>query len=375
MDVYTLDRNFHQKDIIDEFKSIIWTERYYGNSEVELYVPATTEMIKKIPPGTFLSIFDSDEVMILESALVTDDNTLKLVGQSLLTWMDNRFIRNTAAHNIQSWVFPAGKPGWAIHQIIWNGCHKDSPFLKGTYPMGVTNPQQLIIPGLTLKGYDQSGKDTVFTVDFEPVYTAMTKIAIPYEIGMQLTLDSVTDTSYSLGFRNYKGLDRTSGQTGNPIVRFSPQMDSFSNISEIRSIGLLKTLVCAYATSPDPTKVSSAQGQAALTDAPYTGFDLRALQLLDSSITDEMVGTDNAKLYDLLSTLASKELKNHPYIKSVDGEIVPTSQFKYGVHYNLGDLIEVQGHTEIVSKARVTEYIRSQDDAGERAYPTVVMIE
>jgi hypothetical protein len=40
----------------------------------------------------------------------------------------------------------------------------------------------------------------------------------------------------------------------------------------------------------------------------------------------------------------------------------------------LGDIIEVQGNSDIVSTARVTEYIHSQDAAGEKAYPTVTMI-
>ena len=41
MEPYTLNRNFLKQDVIDEFQSIIWTERYYGDSEVELVVPAT----------------------------------------------------------------------------------------------------------------------------------------------------------------------------------------------------------------------------------------------------------------------------------------------------------------------------------------------
>jgi hypothetical protein len=60
-------------------------------------------------------------------------------------------------------------------------------------------------------------------------------------------------------------------------------------------------------------------------------------------------------------------------VKSVDGEIVPDSQFQYGVDYNLGDVIEVEGNTGVIQTARITEYIRSQDQAGEKSYPTVSM--
>jgi sulfur carrier protein ThiS len=97
--------------------------------------------------------------------------------------------------------------------------------------------------------------------------------------------------------------------------------------------------------------------------------------ILANDINEEMVGGSQATLVDLLNKRAAKDLGDNPFIKTVDGEIVPTSQFEYGVHYNLGDIIEVQGNSEIVQACRVTEYIRSQDEAGEKAYPTVTMLD
>ena len=73
MEPYTLNRRFLKQDVIDGFNSIIWTERYYGDSEVELVVPATTEMIQKLPVGTFLGLDGSDEVMILETMNIEDE--------------------------------------------------------------------------------------------------------------------------------------------------------------------------------------------------------------------------------------------------------------------------------------------------------------
>ena len=77
----------------------------------------------------------------------------------------------------------------------------------------------------------------------------------------------------------------------------------------------------------------------------------------------------------MLNSRAYDELVKNKFIKSVDGEIVPESQFKCGVHYNLGDIIEVEGNTGVIQPARITEYIKSQDESGEKAYPTVSIIE
>jgi hypothetical protein len=40
----------------------------------------------------------------------------------------------------------------------------------------------------------------------------------------------------------------------------------------------------------------------------------------------------------------------------------------------MGDIIELESLTGIVSKARVTEYIRSEDHNGEKEYPTISVI-
>lgn len=376
MDISTLNRKFLKQDTIDAFKSVIWTERYYGDSDVELVVPATTEMIKKLLPGTFLALDQSDEIMILETFNI-EGGELKVTGMSLLPWLNNRFIRTSPKHEDQYWAL-TGTPGWLLWAIVYYMCCAGSPYLTGANPIGVTNPQQLIIPGLGLKDYDKSGSNVTVGVPYGPVYDAMREIATTYEIGMQITLESATDSAYSLGFRSYKGLDRTTGQTLYPPVRFSPQMDSLADIKELQSIAALKTLVYVFASNnpvdANDIPLATTPGVSALSGSQYTGFDLRALLVFASDITTDMVGGSAANLLAVLNSRAKDELNNNRFQKAVDGEIVPTNQFKYGIHYNLGDVIEVQGNSEVVSTSRVVEYIRSQDETGERAYPTVAML-
>lgn len=377
MEVFTLNRKFLQLHAIDVFHSIIWTERYYGDSEVELVVPLTSEMIEKLAPGTFLGIGGSDEIMILETMTI-EERKIKFTGMSLLPWMNNRFVRTSADPKAESWTFPvAGTPGWVLWAIIWNMCHRDSPYLAvGSTTMGIPNPEKFIIPGLELKDYDKSGDPITPAVPYGPVYDAMRDIATTYHIGMQITLESATESSYILGFRSYKGLDRTTGQTVNPPVRFSPEMDSLTDIKELQSIAALKTLVYAFAKNNPNNVATLGPGIASLTGSQYTGFDLRALQMLTSDITSDPANPlDANKLLALLNERAKDALYANPFVKAVDGEIVPENQFQYGVDYNLGDIIEVQGNSDTVSTSRVTEYIRSQDEAGERSYPTVAMLD
>jgi len=378
MEPYTLNRNFIKQNVIDGFESIIWTERYYGDSAVEMVVPATTEMIQKLPVGTFLAIDQSDEIMILENMTI-EKGKLKVTGISLLPWLDNRFVRTSASHWDEHWYLEGGTAGWTLWAIVYYMCCNGSPYLNGSVNTGIPNPQELVIPGLGLRAYDDTGPIIKVGVPYGPVYKALREIATTYEIGMQITLEDVTDTSYFLGFRDYKGLDRTSAQVINAPVRFSPAMDSFTDMKDLQSIAKLKTLVYSFAPGLKPNDetdpvLTTIPGASRLTGSQYTGFDLRALQVFESDISTDMVGGSTQKVVDILNSRAYDQLTSNEFVKSVDGEIVPDNQFQYGVHYFLGDVIEVEGNTGVVQAARITEYIRSQSSAGEKAYPTVTMI-
>lgn len=372
MELYTLDRNFKKQNVIDGFTSAIWTERYYGDGAVEVVTPITTEFIEKIPEGVFLGINDSDKIMIVETVNV-EDGKLKASGIALLPWTNNRFVRTSANHADRYWYISGEKAGEVLWTIVFNMCCEGSPYLDGTINIGIPDPERFIIPGLSLLDYDTSGDDISVGVPFGPVYDAMREIATTYEVGMEIVLVAVTDTEYFLGFRSYKGVDRTSQQQEYPVVRFSPTMESLTDIKELRSIAALKTHVFSFAPG-NPDGLATTPGQSSLSGSEYTGFDLRALMVFAEDITTDMVGGSAANLLSLLNGRAQEALTSNRYIVAVDGEIVPDSQFQYGQHYGLGDVIEVQGNSGIVQTARITEYIRSQDASGEKAYPTVTMI-
>jgi hypothetical protein len=360
MELYTLGRDYLKKDIIDGFYSVIW--------------------FSKIPIGSFLGLEGSDELMILESISIEGDK-MKFSGIGILPWLNNRFVRTSALHQDKYWYIDGSAPGSVLWDIVYNMCCVGSPYLDGTIPINIADPEQLAIVGLGLDDYDTSGDPVKVGVPFGPVYDAMREIATTYELGIQIKFDPTGP--YPLAFRSYKGIDRTSDQTTHQVVRFSPQMDSFTDIKELQSIAALKTLVYTFAPGLNPAEgadppepeLRTTPGVSALTGTQYTGFDLRAKMVFADDITTDQVGGSSEVLLDILNSRALDERTNNKFVKTVDGEIVPDNQFQYGIHYNLGDIIEVEGNTGTVQTARVTEYIRSQDSAGIKSYPTVSAIE
>lgn len=373
MDIFTYDRDFFKQDEIDVFESAIWTERYYGDGDFELTVPASTDMISKLPKGQLMGCVGSYEPMILETRDIKD-GLLKTTGITLTQWLNNRIIRTSSDHKIKEWKMPSLKPGHAMAHIVNMMCC-GSDYTSGVIPIGipVAQTELFVIPGLQVGAIDLSGVVIELIVPFGPVYDALKQIGTTYEIGMKITLDGAFDDYYILQFDSYRGEDRTSSQSVNPVIRFSPEMDSFTNINDLESITDHRNSVYIFAPTADSVWITSA-GHATSGAIPVeAGFDLRVFQGFADDISTSW--PDTGTLLSLLNQKAKDEIQNHKIVQLVDGEIVQVEDIKYGTDFFLGDVVEVEGNTGILQKARITEYIRSQDKSGERAYPTLSMID
>jgi hypothetical protein len=371
MELSTLDRSYKKQNIIDEFESIIWTERFYGDGDFELVVSVTDKIFEKLPLGVFLSLTGSNELMILETMDI-QDKKVTFKGISLLSWLNNRFIRVSDNHKDNKWYFEPQPVGTILWVMVSEMCTATSPYLNGDLPIDIPVEylERLVIPGLGLREYDSSGGNVPIVAPFGPLYDAMREIAVTYQIGMQILFTENPDSEFPLGFRNYKGLDRTTRQSANPVVRFSPYLESLTDVKELKSISGSKNLVFSFASEVDDSLSGSGIAHTSGTETS-SGFDLRAEEMF-VDITADQPDTD---IIVLLNAQARNSLDNNRIVNAVDGQIVPTHLFKYGEHYNLGDLVEVQGYSGTINIGRVTEYIRTQSDAGEKEYPTVTILD
>lgn len=371
MELYTMDRNFFKQETIDSFKSAIWVERYHGDGDFELSVPATPGMLTLLPKGQLMMCEDSDIPMILENREI-DEGVLKTTGISLTPWLNSRFIRTSADYKVTEWQF-SKKPADALRHIVQSMC-VGSDYLSGVIPIGILPAilELLPIPGLQAVNTDTSGTVVNFSVPFGPVYDALKEIASTYDVGMEISLDGAFEEYYILTFRSYKGADRTSAQDVNPVVRFSSDMNSFTNIKDLESIADYKNLLFVFPPTDIPPAYASGPGVGAFPDADV-GFDLRAFHGISESF--DTTGLSDSQIYDILTQKMITEAKNHKAVALVDGEIVQVEGAVYGTNFFLGDIVEVVGNTGVLQNARITEYIRSQDEAGERAYPALTMMD
>lgn len=391
MDMFTMNDAFIAQEVVDEFISAIWTERYSTCGDVQLVVPATPSTIEMLQEGTFLGLRGSKEVMQIKTQNI-EKNLMTVKGKTLVEFLDQRLLweKNPDTSDVTNLITDyvvTDKVGQAIADVVSDMVIATTPF-GGAYVDVNLEWDLEEIAGLVLGAVDTSGDDERLTFTTGPLYQAISQIAQQFDVGISLYLDSANiDTGFVLKFTTYRGVDRTSDGPG-PLVRLQPALDSLSDIKELNSIEFYKNTAYVYYDGEISVHYEDPL------DIPE-GFDRRVLV---TEATGEPVGRkvtyDSAWLFTgtwrsgTYSTVlvgptevaafreqhAKDALANNNYIRAIDGQTSPENEFKFGVDYGLGDLIELEGLTGNIAKARVTEYIRSQDKSGEREYPTISVV-
>lgn len=376
MEIFTLDENFRRKDVIDKYSSVIWTERYSSPGDIKIEVDPSKEMISKLSEGTFIGLKGSQEVMIIDTQSI-ENGRMTVSGSSLLEFLNQRMvyvnILGSAVNHLSLFLktgTPAANIAWIIEHMFIDSYIPNDRMAKVTI------------------GEVYGGGDVInnLEIPYAPILDAIKPIADTYALGLSLYLDHPANLEdgidYGLKFRVYKGEDLTF-PTGPNFVRFSPDDDSLTKVKELKSILEYKTVAYAYANNePNVLHISTIE---AYPGSNFLGeFARRSLFLFFDDLTLASMGAvdpssptpeETADFISMMDERAKKILAEHNHTQVVDGEVVPQNQFKYGVHYNLGDVVELRGYSEIGQKARITEYIRVKDASGERTYPTVSLID
>lgn len=355
MEVYTLDSLLRRVAVIDRFESLLWAERFNSTGDFKLVVPRTQAMIDLLSEGTYLSLNDSVRVMVVENIEKKRSNGkyyMNVTGRSLEKILLERLARQNWNNTVttETWDFTDMLPAAIARSIFQQIC------VNGLLHTGDIIPY--VTSGTTFPTDTIAEPTTLITLQIPPktVYAAIKDICDLFELGFRLERDPYMAVLY---FNIYAGSDRTTGQSTLPPVIFSENLDNLTDTTEFSSIE--DTYNCAYVIAPIGTKIVYADGA----DDNTAGFDRKVLMVFADDLTSA------SDVNAALEQRGLEELKNHRSFKAFDGEINRYSQYKYGVDYHLGDLVEIRNAEGFSNIMRVTEQIFVSDAEGERSYPTL----
>lgn len=390
MDVFRLDPNTYvPTDMVENYSSAIWTERYSELGEFEIRSPNIDTMAGLLPLEALLSHRETQEVMIVDTHSIEEDEdgTAELVirGTSFEAVLQDRVIEGT---HKQVYRTPYDyTPCQATSMLAFNVlCNPHGQDLTKSTSYGMAPANNLPNFGVgTYDYYSQGLRD--WWLEPGDVYETIKDWMVRANLGVRGARPSTSFVVDPLGFTPlvydaaalpsvdpatdkmrlifWTGIDRSVGNPqGLTPVRFQYRENHLENPKYLFSSKGLKT-AC--------TVTSSIGSVTAYSDdyvAPYLTGRQRRFMMIDGGDPGDMEQTA------FIGSMVQKgeiELAKHRRTQLFDAQITPITNYKYGWHYDLGDLVMMEGQYGFSQKMQVIEHTRTEDEEGDRGYPALIV--
>lgn len=367
MDLFTIyPWNYEKAAIIDEYESVIWTERFIEPGDIRLVLPATKDTPWTLMPGSLVGRNNSREIMLIDTRSI-QNGLATFTGKTIDGHFNEQFIGEGTI---------TATPGAVLKEIVrrmqarWAGDNKIQDLVLGSVAdLGNTN-------------------EVEEDISFGPAGAELVRIATKYSIGMGVYRTRTESGLYVLEFSTRVGTDLRDQ------IIFSPDLDNLANVKELVSDVNSKEVVISH--PPKDLAISKYAGTIRADNLPGSVPFVRVLELTNDDITYKRLGMGDhppewngwttteyiygmGKLKAIMRKRARDKLRHLKKTKAVDGEITPETQYKYytepnpygDIEYRVGDKVKIDGHYSNPIDGIVTEYIQSSDATGERGYPTV----
>ena len=403
MEVTILNTDFESVAILDNYKSIIWTDRYNEAGDFEVHIPIGGEIPDYIQNGYYLWNAESEHLMIMEEfkieSVIDEGAYLIVSGRSLESILDRRIVWNKTL--IQGPVNGQGYRDFpnlqdAIEKLIDENAINTTEARKipGLKFERTEDPRITALTfGAQLEVTEDDGAGGVlyYTVGAqyhgENLYNIITTLCQEKYIGFKITLNEDNEFVFKL----YAGIDHSYGtdakpQNDNDYVVFSKDFDNLLNTNYLVSTQKWKnvTLIGGEKEKDPETGIEKSQVlvEWSNNDA-YTGLDRREI-FTDASNKSQEKEDDNGDMIimevdeykAILKRAGIDTLMENDKKEVFDGEADVTAMFKYGIDedFYMGDIVQFATEYGVEGRAYISEYIMSNESSGKNYYPTLIII-
>ena len=333
-------------DIVDVFQSVIWNMQFYGLSEFELVVPATVKNISILKQGYMLvreEDIHSDKyenVMRIEgiqlSFQVEEGWVLTLTGKGLKNILSQRIVWSQT--NL------SGSVEMAIRQVITDNVIAPVDPLRA-------------IPGFILA--DECGFSDTFEAQLlgENIAEWVEQTCKSYGMGWDVYIESG-----NFVFILKKGEDRTTDQSINTPVVFSPEYDNLITSEYSYDLGEYKNAALIGGEGEGVDQRVASIGSSSGLDRYETYIDGSSVSSNGEIITLEQYMV-------LLQNYGQEQISQTYTVEKTEGTVIPNGMYDLNKDYFLGDLVSIKNGF-IEAQTRVIEIIYSEDENGWALTPT-----
>lgn len=357
-ELYTED--FELVKILDDYKSLIWTERYIKCGDFEYETTVTKDLVQAVLPGRYLTLAGSDVAMIIETIEIktsaTDGNTFLVSGRDLKSILERRIVWNQTSLN--------SKIETAVQRLLNEN---------------VINPSDSSrkIPGFIFQASGDSRFDAI-TVDKQftgdNLLEAIQTLCTTNNVGFRVMFNPDNPNARFV-FQLYFGEDRSYDQEINPWVIFSPGFDNLIGSNYLESKKLVKNVahIKGEGEGADRKSYTIVLNNASGLNRRELYVDARDISQDSGEYTEEgeSIKISDAEYNQKLKDRGNEKLADTEDEKTFEGESeVVDGVFVYGRDFFMGDIVQIENEFDMTDKVRVTELIRSGDTSGFTVYPT-----
>lgn len=416
--------------ICEDYKSIIWTERFHGFGDFKLTVPGTLENLQIYQLDYYLYTKGTNKLMIIEQVELNTEyskqSMLTVSGRSLESILDRRVMHPypiwegtrlcmhertkgkvkdvikhytnllfkqrdslDASHERHVQGF-----GWYSVDELPSGIRKGRPVSSMDIGNIRANANGTVRNMTRNADYSHAAYDDTDPYIMEGSWYKLVQNLTDLTMsGWAIEYDG-EDPYYWYGY-TYNGVNRTFNQGERPPVVFSPKYDNLSKATYFKSKVSTRTKIFSGAvkfTVPlelqlskeylDDNRDSAMQNNSVTVGT--RGLGLREGYFQSPSIEHTngymiskgsgqwgVASIDPESIHRQIAEQCNTELWRHMPIEMFSGEAAQQSMYTYNEDFFLGDFVQIQNEFGQQDIARVTEYIRtSSDSEGDVFYPT-----
>lgn len=431
IDVYVLNGDLEQIGIIDNYTSLIWVNRYDTEGDCELYIEATSENLKLLKKGNYLSRLDDEMVCRIEKVeldtdvengnyiIVTGYDVKKILGQRIIWSQTNvdgnveDYIRDLVYTSLVNPILSArqiknasGRANFFLgdkagftdvtsQQSTYDKVNKKVQELCKKYGWGykvITDVGNFYF--LLYVGTDRTNS-VIFADDFENLISTkyiedssnLANVALiggegegsersrnvsGYAEGLnrnEIFVDA-KDISRTITWGDLISMYPTTDQGGKGHIDTSALGAAVYRMDSIDiSIVDSNQLTELKNAYPDGQEITGADG-----NSYYQIYNVVIADLPAKALTEAMKDSDSVILRDLVYSVyllnrGYEKLSEYGTVVSFEGSVEPDVTFKYKRDYFIGDMITVRNEYGIEAKARIVEVVEVCDDNGYSVEP------
>lgn len=332
MELIILNKNFERIAIVDEWKSLIWCERYFESGAVDLQVDATLRNIEILDYGNYIMRSDDVSIYRIEAKEINTDTNQD--NSLLIGGVDCKSILN--------------------QRIIWNAINfqgRVEDYIRKMVDENIINPtdEKRRIDNFLMKEKKIFFDFIIESVEHKNLYEKVKEICEAYKIGWRITFENG-----NFYFDLFRGKDCSCSQDKNPKIIFSPEYDNLGSSKYNFDSSEYKNAVLIGGKGEGTDRIFAEVGDS-------TGLDRFEMFVDDTSSENE--GISELAYKSRLRSTGQNEIAKTNTTTVFEGNII-SNLYEYKKDWNLGDVITIKNKYGIKADIRIIEVIETWDKDG-----------